>query len=351
MRVIQWGTGTVGKHAIRAFNQHPDLELVGVRVYNEEKNGVDAGELAGIAAIGVTATTDVEAILALDADCVLHASSGTADPATTFDDVCRLLESRKNVVSTAMPGLIYPKAMGDEAVERLEAACRTGGVSIHGTGIEPGWASEVLPLTMSAVFRSIRSILVQELLDYSSYGVPAIIMDVMGFGQPPDAPTPMSDPERVGGGFRGTLMLLADGLGATIDRWEYERQVALAAEPFDVAAGRIEAGTVAAQRFSATAVIKGGRTLKVEHITRLGVDQAPEWPTGRGWRVEVEGEPSMALETQIGVHGEDENDQACIATAMHGVNAIVPVCAAATGIRTFLDLPLLTARGALGAQP
>jgi hypothetical protein len=65
------------------------------------------------------------------------------------------------------------------------------------------------------------------------------------------------------------------------------------------------------------------------------------------WRVHVEGAPSMSLEATIAMNGEDENDQGCLGTAMHAVHAIPHVCAAAPGIRTFLDLPMITGRGAL----
>jgi len=142
-------------------------------------------------------------------------------------------------------------------------------------------------------------------------------------------------------------MLVADGFGATIDDFVYDRQVRVAEEAFDVAAGRIEAGTVAAMRFSATAIVDGRQALTVEHITRLRPDAAPDWPTGRGWKVTVEGVPSMVLESKIAVHGEDENDQGCLGTAMHAVHAIGPVSAAPPGIKTFLDLPTIIGRHVL----
>ncbi len=142
-------------------------------------------------------------------------------------------------------------------------------------------------------------------------------------------------------------MHLADGLGATIDDFVFDRQVAVAGEAFDVTAGRIEAETVSAQRFGYTAIVGGRRALTVEHITRLGEGHAPDWPTGRGWKVTVEGRPSMVLDSRIATHGEDETEQGCLGTAMHAVHAIAPVCAAEPGIRTFLDLPMITGRGTL----
>ena len=150
-KVIQWATGVTGSHAVRAIAAHPDLELVGVLVYSDQKVGRDIGEVVGIGPIGVTATSDRDAILALDADCVLHMSQMAPDPRQHLDEICRILESGKNVVSTALSDLIYPVVMGTDVVERLEAACKVGGVSFHGTGIEPGWASVALTLIVFAL--------------------------------------------------------------------------------------------------------------------------------------------------------------------------------------------------------
>jgi hypothetical protein len=160
----------------------------------------------------------------------------------------------------------------------------------------------------------------------------------------------MADAALAGVTFRAPLMLLADGLGATIDDFVYHREVAVADKAFDVKAGRIEAGTVAAQRFGYTAIVGDRPALTVEHITRLGDEQAQDWPTGRGWKVTVEGRPSMVLDSKIATHGEDETDQGCLATAMHAVHAVAPVCAAPPGIRTFLDLPMIIGRGALACD-
>jgi len=348
LKVIQWATGAVGKHAALAVHEHPELELVGTLVYSEEKAGRDVGAICGAGDIGVKATTDRSAIMAMSADCVLYMPQGEMNPAGALDDICALLESGKNVISTAVTALIYPLSMGRGVVDRLESACAQGGVSFHATGIEPGWAAEVLPLTMSGIFRNIDSLLVQELMDYSHYDQAEMLFDIMGFGKDPDEPCLLADPAAVEPTFKAPLMLLAEGLAASIDDFSYRREVAVAPQGFDIDAGRIEAGTVAAQRFALSAIVDGREALTVEHITRLRGDIAPEWPTGRGWKITVEGRPSMVLESHIGTHGEDENDQGCLATAMHAVHAIRPVCAAASGIKTFLDLPMIAGRRVLG---
>jgi hypothetical protein len=347
LRVIQWGTGNVGKHAVAAVHEHADLELVGALVYSDDKAGRDVGEIVGIDPIGVIATKDVDEILALDADCVLYHAQGDWNPPAALDDICRILASGKNVVSTAVTAWIYPASTDGDVVERLEAACAAGRSSFHGTGIEPGWGSEVLPLTMSGLFRRIDSLVVQELMDYSTYEQPFVLFDVMGFGKRPDTRVPMDEPAIGALSFKAPLMLVAEGLGATIEDYVWERQVATTDRPIEVKAGRVEAGTVSAVRFAYTAIIEGRRALTVEHITRLGPDQAPHWPNGRGWKVTVEGLPSMVLESRIAINDEDDTDQACLGTAMHSVHAVAPVCAAAPGIRTFLDLPTIVGRGVL----
>ena len=165
IRVVQWATGTVGRHAAREVQRHPGLDLVGAYVYSADKAGRDVGEICGIGPIGVTATGDRDEILNLDADCVLYMPQGEMNPTGALDDICALLASGKNVVSTAVTAFIYPRSCGPEVVERLETACVRGRTSFHGTGIEPGWAAEVLPLTMSGLFAHIDSLVVQELMD------------------------------------------------------------------------------------------------------------------------------------------------------------------------------------------
>ena len=345
LRVVQWATGTVGAKVVEAVVGLDGFELVGAYVYSPDKAGRDAGEICGIAPVGVTATSDIDEILALPADCVVYAAQGEMDPAGAVADICRLLESGKNVVSTAVTGLIFPTSLGAEVAEQLTASCVTGATSFHATGIEPGWAAEVLPLTMSGLSRHIDSVLVQELMDYSTYASRDMLVDIMGFGQAPDAEVPMADGDLVGGTFRAPILLLAAGLGVQIEEFRYRRQVATTSTGLEVTAGRIEVGTVSAQRFGYSGLVGDRPVITIEHITRLGPDEAPDWPTGRGWRVEIEGAPSMSMQVDIARHGEDETEQGCLGTAMHAVHAIAPVCAAGPGIVTFLDLPMIIGTG------
>src|SRR5258708_1708704 len=131
LRVIQWATGSVGRHAVAAIHDHPGLGLVGALVYSDAKAGRDVGDICGIGPIGVTATTDPAEIVALDADCVLYMPQGEMNPMGGLDDICRLLASGKNVVSTAVTGLIYPPSPGRRGVERLGPPAPHGRTASH----------------------------------------------------------------------------------------------------------------------------------------------------------------------------------------------------------------------------
>ena len=165
IRVIQWGSGNVGRHAIRTVAAHPGMELVGMMVTDPGKVGRDIGDIAGIPGVGVTATDDLDEILALDAEVVLHMPLPSLvygdDPGADMDNFCRLLASGKHVVTTV--GYMYPQVYGDDVMRRLTTACAEGGSTFHGTGANPGWFGDLLPLLMSGLSLRIDRIEVREL--------------------------------------------------------------------------------------------------------------------------------------------------------------------------------------------
>ena len=190
-RVIQWATGNVGTHALRSIIERPDLELVGLKVYNPDKAGQDAGDLVGLPATGVTATVDIDDILAIEADCVNYNAIGTtaADPlGEPLDDILRLLEAGYNVTTTAIDYLIHPPFLPEDVKARIDAACAAGGTSLFGSGINPGFTMDLVPITFSRVCRTIESIHIVESLSMEAYTALGV-MQFMGFGLPADAPS------------------------------------------------------------------------------------------------------------------------------------------------------------------
>ena len=345
MRVIQWATGGVGKAAIEAVVAHPELELVGVWVHSPDKVGVDAGTLAGIPEVGVAATDDVDALLALGADCVVYAPL-VPDEAL----VCRLLASGLNVVTPI--GWVYPAADKRAA---LEAACAEGRSSLHGTGIHPGGITERFPLMVSALTSRITHVRSEEFSDIRTYGAPDVLRDIMLFGHTPDAAMQSPMVGLLGGGFRQSVRMVADELGFRIDdRIRATNEVAVATAPIDSPMGVIEPGTVAAQRFTWTATVDGVPVVTARVNWLMGEnDLDPAWSFGEAgerFEVAVTGDPDV-LVTFKGYQPETVEEglvrnPGITATAHHCVSAIPYVVAAEPGVKTYLDLPLIAGRAA-----
>lgn len=127
--MILWGPGQVGIGALRAVIAHPGLELAGVVVHAEAKDGKDAGDLCGMPATGVIATRDIGAALSVDADVVAYFASGDYRYHDAAVDIARCLRAGKHVVCTSLVPMCYPPAADQETVELLEAACAEGGTS------------------------------------------------------------------------------------------------------------------------------------------------------------------------------------------------------------------------------
>jgi 2,4-diaminopentanoate dehydrogenase len=171
-RLVVWATGGIGSIAIRTITNRPDLELVGVWVHSDDKVGKDAGELANGDPIGVKATNDADALIALNPDCVVYAASGPERDALAIPDYVKLLEAGINVVTTSTTRLVNPHAYEPaEWREQMVAAAKQGQVSLYASGIEPGFAADYLPLVLSTS-SSIESIHSYEIGLYDDYGCP-----------------------------------------------------------------------------------------------------------------------------------------------------------------------------------
>jgi hypothetical protein len=344
-RVIQWATGGVGRAAIEGVLDHPDLELVGCWVHSADKDGRDVGELIGREPIGVEAMSDADAVLALEADAVLY-SPIMADPAV----VEQILSSGKNVVTPL--GWFYPK---DQDTSRLEAACAEAGVTLHGTGIHPGGITERFPLMVSALSNRITRVRAEEFSDIRTYGAPDVVRHVMLFGATPEEAADSIMLDVLGAGFIQSVHMVADVLGFALDpELRTSHEVAVATAPIDSPIGPIPPGTVAAQRFGWEGTVDGEPVMTAAVNWFMGEeDLDPGWtfgPEGERFEVEIVGDPPVQVSFH-GLHPDSiaeglERNRGIVATAMHCVNAVPYVCAAAPGLLTYLDLPLVAGRAA-----
>jgi hypothetical protein len=354
-RVIQWGAGNTGGHALRFLLEDPAFEVAGVWVSREHNVGRSAGELAGLGAQGPVATNSIDDIVGLDADCVVYMAAEPNGPPNqpgtdgwdSVDTICRLLASGKNVVATGISGLTNPHAYGDEVYDRLSSAAQSGAATFFGTGIEPGFMCDALALSLSSVSRDIRSIRAQECLSYATYDQPNYHVSHGGiWGAPCEPSYSAAFAEHIlAAGMGGPVQLLADALGVKLDEVTAVVDLAPAGEDFDVPMGPIGKGTVAGYRFELLGMVGGQARIAVEHVTRIHPDVAPHWPSvnSGGFRVIVEGTPSFT--TEVVFDEDDPTTAGCVSTAARVVNSISIVCAAPPGVCSFLDLPNISAAG------
>jgi hypothetical protein len=353
--VAVWATGGVGKYAIRTIADRPNLDLVGVWVHSDAKNGKDAGELAGIAPLGVIATQDESEILGGDADCVVYAAPAPHRMKEAISDLCRILAAGKNVVTTSISGLVYSRgSMPDKVIDAIRGAAEAGRSSLFSSGIEPGFGADLLPIALTTMSHKVHSVRGIEITNYSEYPNAYDMRELFGFGQPLDYQGGLKRPGTLRWGWGAAVTMVADALGVELDSIRETCEFQPTPRNIPTAFGLVEAGTVGATRAACIGVVDGRDVVTIEHVDRLADDLAPDWLTGRAggtdgiWRVIIDGEPSIDAEFEVGHRpGESHNDHGLLATGMRAVNAIPWVCEAEPGIVDALHIPLTSPVGAL----
>lgn len=344
IKVIQWATGTVGVHAVPAIVAHPQLELAGLWVHADAKAGRDAGELCGGPPVGVLATQDADALLAVDAQAVCYTANSDLRPGGVLDDICRMLESGLNVVNTSFVPLLYPTAAGDGVHDRLQAACEAGASSFYTSGIDPGFGNAGITVHALALCKEVRQVRMMEIVNYATWDNPFTMFEIMGFGKREASESLLLSPGSMALAWGPVIELVAAAIGLELDEIVERHEVIRADEDVEIASGTVAAGTISGMRFEIVGVAGGAERIVVEHVTRLRDEDAPDWPQGQGYRIDVTGEPNVHLELALSSDRGDHNHAGCLATAMHVINAIPHVVAADPGVLTVLDLPVYSAR-------
>ncbi len=353
IRTSVWGTGNVGRAAIRAVDAHPDLELVSVIVHDPAKVGRDAGHLGDVdRSLGVAATDDVDGGLE-GIDALVYAASGEIRPDDALADIVQAIRAGAVVVTPSLYALYDPQSAPPELRDPVLAAVADGGGSLFVSGIDPGWGNDILPVLASGLASTIEQVRCQEIFDYSTYDQPDSVRFLVGMGQPMDEVPPMVAPTIPTMVWGGQLRLMARALGVELDdiaeiveRRELDDTVETAQM------GTFEAGTQGALRFEVQGMVDGEPRIVIEHVTRIHPSCAPDWPSppdgGDGaHRVIIEGRPRI----EINVEATDEGGNRAAggnATAVGRiVNAIPWLRSADPGLYDALDVPLSPAVGKL----
>lgn len=356
IRTAVWGTGNVGRAAIRAVVAHPDLELSHVLVANPDKVGRDAGDLGDVGAeLGVAATDDVDAVLADRPDALVYAASGDIRPDDAVADIVRALRAGAVVVTPSVYPLYDPTNAPAEVVEPVRRAVDEGGGALFVSGIDPGWGNDVLPILATGLAGTIDRVRCQEIFDYTTYDQPDSVRYLVGMGQPMDEVPPMVAPTVPTMVWGGQVRLIARALGVRLDHVEEHVERRPLERTVTNAMGEFAHGTQGALRFEVRGVVDGDPVIVVEHVTRIAAHCAPDWPSppdgGDGaHRVIVEGRPRI----EISVEATDEGGNRAAggnATAVGRlVNAIPWLRDAGPGIYDALDVPLVPGAGKLAGS-
>jgi hypothetical protein len=351
IRVVHIGTGNVGRLALAELIDNPIFELVGLCVSTKDKVGKDAGALAGLEVVtGIKATDDLEAVLATEPGCAVYCAMGDTRMVEALSDVRKILAAGINVVGSA-PGILqFPwNVMPDKYIEPFEDAARQGNSSIYINGVDPGFITDLIPLAFATTCARIEQVRCMEIADYATYDGAIVMFDVMGFGKPLGEVPMLFQPGVLSVAWGSAIRQLAAGLQIEIDSITESYELEPAAEAFDIAAGHIPQGGVAAVRFEIRGIANGHPAIVVEHVTRLREDLRPDWAQpaqpGGSYRVEITGEPSYRIDICPTSRHGDHNHAAIAGAAARIVSAIPAVIAAPPGIRTTLDLPLVSGVG------
>jgi hypothetical protein len=335
-RVVQWTTGHVGREAAKAILRHPQLDLVGCYAWSPDKKGQDVGELCGVAPVGVEATQDVDALLALEPDCVCY-TPNQVDP----DELERLLTAGVNV---ACSYFVNGRTLGDGVLEKLEAAAKSGNASLFGSGIFPGFANFIAAL-MAAASSDFQKIRFLESVDLSHYDAIANYTN-LGWSEDPDDKWHEIN-RQVLGQYGECVEVMADMLRIPLSEVAFSWEPAVTPEKRTIKGFTMPEGSIAGQRCTWKGMVGDRAVIELDVVWNAGEGLEPEWPVAHGYTMEVEGNPNIHTRVKFSPSQEQIDsgriaDLANPVTAMPVVNAIPAVCAAAAGVRTYADLPLIT---------
>jgi hypothetical protein len=332
LRVVQWTTGKTGSAAVRGIVGHPGLELVGCFAWSPDKVGRDVGELCGLDSIGITATDDVDALLALEPDCVVYTAYRP-----DFDHLERILASGCNVVATMY--MLSGHGYGPEPSRRLREACEKGGSSLYTSGIYPGHAPMVA-LAASAMSRRIERISVLESLDITGYANEQMFR-AQGFDLEPDDPEAAQRCEASCGSFKDQVPVMARALGVQLDGIGFTAEYALADADTDFGFMTVGKGRIAGFRGTISGMKDGRSVIECRFVWKLGEAMTPNWPVTDGYVIEIEGDPGV----RVKIEALEGHLDGATTTAMPVLNAVPAVCAAPPGIVNQTGLPLVTGAG------
>jgi len=346
IRVFQVATGNVGAEMIKRIRHHPDLELVGLHCYSPDKVGRDAGEIAGIDPIGVAATGTVDEIIAAHPDCLTF--HGVFPDVELYE---RVLEAGINIVTTAdwITGhhrdANHPHPSGQTEQEVIEAACRRGGSTFYGTGMNPGLA-QILTIVHSADVTEISHVLCKESVDVSCHHSVETWNEV-GYGRPVEDPALPDMLEKYTRVFEDAVRLMADCMGLALDGVRFEYELGACTKHVDLGWYQLPKGSLGGCYLKYIGVVDDEPRIEMHLEWQMTPHTDPHWDIQACYITQIDGDPCIYSKHMIFPKpGTDFSSPEAFAsvgmtiTGMPALNAVASVVAAPPGVVTSADLPL-----------
>ncbi len=324
IRIVQFGLGPIGQACVRVLSQKAGVRVVGGLDLAPQRIGRDVGEVCGLERpLGATIRDDAEAALAeWQPDVVLHTTLSFLD--RVEEQLVTIIRAGAHVVSSTEE-LFYPFARDMEFCQRIDALAKQHGVSVVGTGINPGFVMDILPLCLTGVCTTVEKIVVTRVVDAGQRRGP--LQQKVGAGISREA----FEQRLASGGFghiglQESAHAVMATLGWPVDEMEEHIQPVIAEERTETEHVTVEAQEVAGLHQVLRASSNGVERLVLELQMYVGAERPHD-------SVAISGTPPLSVRIEGGIFGDT-------ATIGALVNTIPKIKEAEPGLRTMMELPV-----------
>jgi len=328
VRIVLYGVGAVGSSIAKFLLEKEGVEIVGAIDVAEEKVGKDLGEVLGVGKrLGIVVSNDPDAVLSsVKADIMVHSTASFLRQ--VYSQIAKALEQGINVVSTCEE-LAYPYATEPELARKLDELAKENGVTVLGTGINPGFLMDTLVITLTSVCQKVERIKVVRMINSATRRFP--FQRKIGAGLPIKEFRDRIERKIITGhvGLEQSISMIADALGWKLDGIEVDAvEPVLAKARVEVEAIQVEPGQVAGLKQRARGMKEGKEVITLDFQAYMGTEEYDS--------ITIEGVPSIYMKIAPCVHGD-------IGTVAMVVNSIPKVINAQPGLVTMKDLPIPSA--------
>lgn len=323
LRIIQYGIGPIGAAIVRLIAEKGNAEIVGAIDIDPAKAGQDLARVVGLERdLGVIVSPDAEEVLRIPADIVVHSTGSYLTDVR--DQLLRCLAANHNVVSSCEE-LSYPLRKYPELSRELDEAAKQNKVTLHGTGVNPGFVMDKLALTLSSVCQSVERVSVTRIVDASKRRLP--LQRKVGAGMTESEFRAEVEAGRIKHhGLPESAGLIVDNMNIEVDEISETIDPVIASGDVTTEYLQVKRGEVAGVKQICKGTRRGEETIHLELQMYVGAKEPAD-------TIRIEGTPALRLVIPGGVHGD-------LATVAAVVNAIPAVVEAQPGLKTVADIPV-----------